>query len=264
MSSEELLAAYDAQLRMEAEVADATEWHRHGPLVRARWGDSGFVSGRDLTDLTPEQLVSLVADSLAWFRDETAVTEVEWKTRGHERADLLDLLTAHGFVADEEETVMVGRADLLDRPVDLPDGLVVRRAGEGGDLRDDVARAGLLQAEVFGHPARELEERLSAYADEPERSGLWIAETADGQVVSAGRLDVVPGTEFAGLWGGGTHADWRGRGIYRALVAARARAALDLGVVYLHSDCTPMSRPILERSGLLPITTTTPYVWSRD
>ena len=264
MSTAELLAAYDAQLRMEAEVADATEWHRHGPLVRARWGDSGFVSGRDLTDLTPEQLVSLVADSLAWFRDETAVTEVEWKTRGHERADLLDLLTAHGFVADEEETVMVGRADLLDRPVDLPDGLVVRRAGEGGDLRDDVARAGLLQAEVFGHPARELEERLSAYADEPERSGLWIAETADGQVGSAGRLDVVPGTEFAGLWGGGTHADWRGRGIYRALVAARARAALDLGVVYLHSDCTPMSRPILERSGLLPITTTTPYVWSRD
>ena len=117
---------------------------------------------------------------------------------------------------------------------------------------------------MFGHPPREVEERLAAYAGEPERTGLWIAETADGQVVCSGRLDVVPGTEFAGLWGGGTHADWRGRGIYRALVAARARAAIGLGVVYLHSDCTPMSRPILERSGLLPITTTTPYVWSRD
>lgn len=264
MSTAELLAAYDAQLRMEAEVADATEWHRHGPLVRARWGDSGFVSGRDLAGLTPEQLESLVADTLAWFQDETSVTEVEWKTRGHDRTDLLDLLTHHGFVADEEETVMVGRADLLDRPVDLPHGLVVRRAGEGGDLREDVMRAGLLQDEVFGHPPREVEERLAAYAGAPERTGLWIAETADGQVVCSGRLDVVPGTEFAGLWGGGTRADWRGRGIYRALVAARARAALDLGVVYLHSDCTPMSRPILERSGLLPITTTTPYVWSRD
>ena len=132
----ELLAAYDAQLRMEAEVADATEWHRHGPLVRARWGDSGFVSGRDLAGMTPEELEALVADTLAWFRDETAVTEVEWKTRGHDRADLLELLTQHGFVADEEETVMVGRADLLDRPVDLPDGLVVRRAGEGGEIYD--------------------------------------------------------------------------------------------------------------------------------
>jgi GNAT superfamily N-acetyltransferase len=259
-----LLGAYDAQLRLEAEVADATEWHRHGPLVRARWGDSGFVSHRDLADLSSAALEGLVTESLAWFRDETPVTEIEWKTRGHDRPDLPGLLSRHGFVADEEETVMVGRADLLDRPVDLPDGVVVRRAGEGGDLREDVTRAGLLQAEVFGHAPRELEERLTGYAEEPERTGLWIAETVDGQVVSAGRLDVVPGTEFAGLWGGGTHSDWRGRGIYRALVAARARAAIGLGVVYLHSDCTPMSRPILERSGLLPITTTTPYVWSRD
>jgi hypothetical protein len=31
----------------------------------------------------------------------------------------------------------------------------------------------------------------------------------------------------------------------------------------LNSDCTPMSRPILERSGLVAVTTTTPYVWTR-
>ena len=123
MSTTELLAAYDAQLRMEAEVADATEWHRHGPLVRARWGDSGFVSGRDLSGLTAGELEALVTDTLAWFRDETSVTEVEWKTRGHDRPDLVEVLVAHGFVADEEETVMVGRADLLDRPVELPDGV---------------------------------------------------------------------------------------------------------------------------------------------
>ena len=143
MSTTELLAAYDAQLRMEAEVADATEWHRHGPLVRARWGDSGFVSGRDLSGLTAGELEALVTDTLAWFRDETSVTEVEWKTRGHDRPDLVEVLVAHGFVADEEETVMVGRADLLDRPVDLPDGLVVRRAGEGGDLREAAAGRGV-------------------------------------------------------------------------------------------------------------------------
>ena len=82
-------------------------------------------------------------------------------------------------------------------------------------------------------------------------------------VVAAGSLDVVRGTEFAGLWGGGVLPEWRGRGIYRALVAARARAAVELGVRYMHSDCTAMSRPILERSGLVPVTTTTPYVWTR-
>jgi hypothetical protein len=36
-----------------------------------------------------------------------------------------------------------------------------------------------------------------------------------------------------------------------------------MGAVYLHSDCSDMSRPILERSGLVPVTTTTPYLWTR-
>ena len=91
---------------------------------------------------------------------------------------------------------------------------------------------------------------------------MWLAE-ADGQVVSAGRLEIVPDTEFAGLWGGATRQQWRGKGIYRAMTAARARYARDHGVRYLQSDCTEMSRPILERSGLRRITTTTPYVWKR-
>ena len=64
--------------------------------------------------------------------------------------------------------------------------------------------------------------------------------------------------------GGATDPDWRGRGLYRALTAARARSALARGVRYLHSDCTEMSRPILERAGLVAVTTTTPYVWHRD
>ena len=53
-------------------------------------------------------------------------------------------------------------------------------------------------------------------------------------------------------------------GICRALVAALACSALERGVRYLQSDCTEMSRPILERSGLVRITTTTPFVWRRD
>ena len=42
-----------------------------------------------------------------------------------------------------------------------------------------------------------------------------------------------PAPEFAGLWGGATLEQWRGRGIYRALVAARAYSAIDQGVRYL-------------------------------
>jgi N-acetylglutamate synthase-like GNAT family acetyltransferase len=91
---------------------------------------------------------------------------------------------------------------------------------------------------------------------------LWVAE-AEGQIISAGRLEPVAGTDFAGLWGGATLPQWRRRGIYRALTAARARSALALGKTLLHSDSTEYSRPILERSGLIKVTTTTPYEWRR-
>jgi GNAT superfamily N-acetyltransferase len=67
------------------------------------------------------------------------------------------------------------------------------------------------------------------------------------------------GTEFAGLWGGGTLPEWRGRGVFRALVAHRARLAADRGFRYLQVDATPDSRPILERLGFVVLATTTPF-----
>ena len=91
---------------------------------------------------------------------------------------------------------------------------------------------------------------------------LWVAEV-EGQIVGAGRLEPVAGTDFAGIWGGATLETWRGRGIYRALTAARARSALAAGKTLIHSDSTEYSRPILERSGFIQISTTTPYYWCR-
>jgi hypothetical protein len=91
---------------------------------------------------------------------------------------------------------------------------------------------------------------------------LWVAEH-QGAILSAGRLEPVPDTEFAGIWGGATREEWRGRGIYRAVTAARARAAMALAKTLIHSDSTEYSRPILERYGLVRVSTTTPYRWRR-
>jgi predicted GNAT family acetyltransferase len=91
---------------------------------------------------------------------------------------------------------------------------------------------------------------------------LWVAES-QGQIVSAGRLEPVSGSEFAGIWGGATRPEWRGLGIYRALTAARAMSALRAGKTLIHSDSTEYSRPILERAGLVRVSTTTPYRWHR-
>ena len=255
-----LLAAYDAQLRGDAEMAGALSWDRSGPLWRALFTSGGFISYESLEGVA--DVDGLIAETVGYFADNPAMEEFEWKTRGHDwPPDLGDRLEAHGLVPEELETVMVGQATALAVDVELPDGLTVRRVDQLPERDAIVSRAAQMQRDVFGDgpsPEEVLERLVRLGALEQ----FWVAE-ADDQVVSAGRLDFVEGTEFAGLWGGATLPEWRGRGIYRALTSARARSALADGVRYLQSDCSPMSRPILERSGLVAVTTSTPYVWHR-
>ncbi len=116
-----------------------------------------------------------------------------------------------------------------------------------------------MQDEVFGDPVSdEMTNALVRRLSLDDGMELWVAE-ADDRIISAGRLEPVRGTEFAGIWGGATREEWRGRGIYRAVMAARARSALQMGKRLIHSDSTGYSRPLLERSGLVRVSTTTPY-----
>ncbi|AFZ69751.1 hypothetical protein Deipe_4421 (plasmid) [Deinococcus peraridilitoris DSM 19664] len=257
-----LLNAYDSQLREETEMMSATSVDRDGPLWRGKFDTRGFVSYRNLGGLTGEVLDDLIARTIEHYASDERITSFEWKTRGHDAPpDLPERLVAHGFQPEDPETVMLGEAKLLAMEVPLPPGVQLRRVDDQLDPLPDLTRAAAAQERAFGFPfgvkdfVRQLEKKRGLIE-------IWVAE-AQGEVVCTGRLEVVPGTEFAGIWGGGTVPEWRGQGIYRALTAERARSALARGVRFMHSDSTEFSHPILQRSGLLPVTTTTPYIWTR-
>jgi GNAT superfamily N-acetyltransferase len=258
-----LLAAYDAQLRGVAEVQGSQSWDRSGPLWRAVSGTSGFVSYESLEGVGDVGDVdALISATVDHFAGNPAVQEFEWKTRGHDwPPDLGARLEAHGLVPEELETVMVGEAAALAVDVDLPAGVTIRRVDPLPERDALVIEASAVAAEIFGGgpSGEEMLDRLDRMQGLEQ---FWVAEAA-GHVVCSGRLAIVEGTEFAGIWGGSTLPRWRGQGIYRALTAARAQAALEAGVRLINSDCTVMSRPILERSGLVAVTTSTPYVWHR-
>ncbi|GAA1914476.1 GNAT family N-acetyltransferase [Nocardioides hwasunensis] len=248
-------------------MARAGEVDRDGPLWRGIFDHGGFVSYRDLDGIEGDALDDLIARTVVHYRDETDVDSFEWKSRGHDLpADLGERLVAHGFEAEPVETVMVGEASLLAVDVDLDDTpagpVVVRRLLPGPDAEADLTRMLEAQESIFG-TGRGPSVASSLAELESGGSEFWVAEVGE-RVVCAGRLTPVEGTDFAGIWGGSTLPELRGRGIYRALVAARARSAVERGIRYINSDCTDMSRPILERSGLAAITTTTPYVWTRQ
>lgn len=269
MDAAAMLDAYDSQLREAAEVSRFESVSQHGPLWWADKDGEGFVTYRDLGGLHGAELDAAIAATVAHFRA-AGVREFEWKSRGHDApADLGERLVAAGLVAEEVETVMIGPAAALARvPVAVPDEVSVRVVAPDADAQDvaaDVAAVLAMQSTVFGSDRGPRADELTGHVLDGS-TVLALAETrpeAGGsrEVVAAGTLVPVPGTAFAGIWGGGTLAQWRGRGIYRALVAARAGEAVRRGVEWIQSDCTDMSRPILERAGLTAVTTTTPYLW---
>lgn len=257
------LAAYDEQLRTDAETPSAVAVTALGPLRLVTFtGGRGFVTYRDLGGADAEAIDRLVEATLTHYRADPGITRVEWKTRAHDHAPgLHESLLGRGFVAEEPESIMVGEAQRLAVDVPLPDGVVLRQVSEENDVRAMSA----MNAQAFGDSVAEGAAMAEALLRRLSLDGtmeLWVAE-ADGQIISSGRLEPVPGTDFAGIWGGSTLKEWRGRGIYRALTAARARSTMRLGKTLIHSDSTEYSRPILERYNFLKVSTTTPYVWRR-
>ena len=255
--------AYDAQLRghVHDRLPDSVRVERDGPLVRTvGFGSQGWVEYRDLAGLEGDALDTLIARQVRLFAERGE--RFEWKYHGHDLpADLPERLRAAGFVPEETETVVIGRVDVIAAEPRLPKEVVIREVLEPADL----ARIARLEASVWNpddQPDHSWVDDLAAErAADPEGLRLFLAEAGD-LAVCAGWVRFPSGTEFVTFWGGATLPAWRGRGIYRALVAHRATLAAERGRRYIEVDASDDSRPILERLGFVAVTTTTPYVWS--
>jgi len=252
----DLLARYDAQLRgrVPDPLPAGLSVQQDGPLVRITgWESGGFVGYRDLGGLDGPELDELIARQVRFFgeRGET----FEWKLHGHDRpADLADRLVAAGFVPDELETVVIGAVATLGGEPQPPEGVTLRETRERADL-DRIDR---LEQTIWQHDETQAADLEAEIAADPDAIAIVLAEAGD-TLVCAGWARFEAGTEFATLWGGGTLPAWRGRGVYRSVVAYRARLAAARGFRFLEVDASDDSRPILERLGFVAVTTTTPY-----
>jgi GNAT superfamily N-acetyltransferase len=260
LAADELLAAYDAQLRLGGAgplPAGASVEH-DGPLHRfTGFEGGGFVLYRDLAGLEGRELDTLIARQIEVFaqRDE----QFEWKLHGHDLPrELGERLEAAGLVPGAPETVLIAPVEAVIGDVRLPEGVSLRDACERGDI----ARIAALESTIWDDDRAWLAASLEAELEaDPAALEIVLAEHGD-DLLSAGWVRFVAGSGFATLWGGGTLPAWRGRGIYRALVAERAKRARQRGFRYLQVDASDDSRPILERLGFVSVTTSTPFIWT--
>jgi GNAT superfamily N-acetyltransferase len=252
-----MLATFDAQVRRSAQPdGPGARAEVDGPVVRQVAADAPGWSGITWSQLDDDDADAVIAGQVAYFRD--LGREFEWKLYDYDRpADLARRLVAAGFVADDEEALMVADTRDIQADAGLPDGVALLTVtGEPG-----LAPFIEVQGQVFGTDPAQLRRSLLAQLRQPPGRAVLVVAMAGAEPVCAARMEYLPGRDFASLWGGGTVPGWRGRGIYRALVAYRAQLAAARGYRYLHVDALPASEPILSRLGFVRLAGTTPYLW---
>jgi GNAT superfamily N-acetyltransferase len=240
LSAETILARYDAELRVDppAEAGFERVW---ADGVLRTLGPYNLIHWWDFSD---ERAPEIARREAEFFRSR----DIEWKVYSHDGPPGLEAaLRLAGFAAGETETLVVldMQTTTLAPP---PPGIDVREVRDAAGLADLAA----VTQSAFGREAAPTEE-LAMRLQGPTLA-LFVAYDA-GRPVSSGRLELAPGRAFTGLFGGGTIPSHRGRGVYRALVAARAAEARRRGHRFLTVDARETSRPILERLGFRPLAT---------
>ncbi len=199
------------------------------------------------------ELDDAITREIAFFRG--ARRAFEWKVYAHDRPSWLrERLVSRGLRAGPAEALLV-RETGSAQP--LPRGVDVRRAGTPAELEDffTVERA------VWPGDDSEIEDELRrGFNEHPEARSFYVA-FVHGRAAAAASISYRAGSRFAGLFGGSTLAEFRGRGLYAALIEVRAFEARARHVPFLTVDALPTSRPILERLGFRMISTTWPCTW---
>lgn len=157
--------------------------------------------------------------------------------------DLVDRLLALGLVDDEPDPYVLGM--VLDAPpAQAPLDVEVRRASTA----QEHFAAEKIAAVAFNEP--EPPEPVEPRPEEHPSKMVYVAYV-DGEPVA--RASASFGEHAVSLFGGATLPEARGRGAYRALVAARWEDAVTRGTPVLVTQAGRMSQPILAQLGFRPV-----------
>ena len=151
--------------------------------------------------------------------------------------DLVERLLALGCVDDDPTPLAVGMV-LTEPPAQGPVGVEVRQA----QTDEEHLVADQIAAVAFGGPVP-----TEARPRENDPNNVVYLAYVDDKPVA--RASGSFGEHAVSLFGGSTLPEARGRGAYRALVAARWDDAVSRGTPILVTQAGPMSRPILGQLG---------------
>jgi GNAT superfamily N-acetyltransferase len=170
-------------------------------------------------------------------------TGLDWRLDEWNHESMEPTLLDHGLRLDAEVTIMEMGAEVEEPPIpglELADGLADLEAFR---THYKTVAAGFKNVDAV-EPEGDLRARYSA-ARAPGQ--FLVTAFLFGEPAGGGSLSVE--ADGASLSGGSVLPRFRHRGVYRALVAERARLANEAGAPFLVTNARPASRPALLAMG---------------
>ncbi|HEY1761429.1 MAG TPA: GNAT family N-acetyltransferase [Acidimicrobiales bacterium] len=260
-----LLAGDLARVRQlfDEQVRQGTASDGTGSVVTStphavRWsanGDNGWseVAWSNLDDTSAD---AEIARHVEYFSDRGQ--SFAWRVYDADLPnDLGPRLERAGFTLEYTSELMVAEAADIPQDVTLPAGV---------ELSFDNDERGIdrlieVHEKVFGSDHSSLRRSLRTQLVTAPHVRELVVAISNGEPISSSRIEFLPDRQFASLWGGSTLPEWRGKGLFRAMVAYRADIAAQRGYPYLYVTASSESRPILERISFSPLGSVFTYMW---
>jgi GNAT superfamily N-acetyltransferase len=259
MDRQALLALFDREQRVNVVIPGTVKETLPGIVrfTRPAPGMNFVLYSR----LEPEKMRPSIQAQIDYFQP--LGQPFEWIVYDHDSPpDLTSQLAQHGFVIGEREPILA--LDLKEAPPALlaPIQADVRRIETRAGL-DDVIE---VMERVYGGSFAWIRGRLGDHLEIPGYLSVYAAY-ADNRPACAGWIYYAannPTACFAGLWGGSTVEDQRGKGFYQAVLARRVQEARERGCGFLYINASEMSEPIVRKHGFQLLDTMRSCEWKGE
>jgi hypothetical protein len=257
MEKEELLALYDGEMRIAIEIPGTTKQNFPDLVrfLRPAPGMNFILYSRIHESELPSVISSQINDLKSFLQP------FSWQVFEHDQPDSLsDHLVAHGFIpSDDPDNVLVLEVDRIDYDLGELKPVYVRKLDSIEQL-EDVAS---IERQVLGGDFSWLVKRLGDHMKVPDYLSVYVAYQND-EPASTGWIYFNRNSQFASLYGGATVSEKQGQDLYRSVVEARIREALQRGYRFITTGASAMSLPILLRMGFEQLTVSNDFQWKGE
>jgi len=256
MNTKEIMALYNRHERMHISIPGWVT-HSEPSLIKSVSPDQdgSFIS---YFQFNAHRANHVINQQISFFS--RSRKNFEWKVYDTDKPkSICRSLLNNGFYEDEEESFMVLDLHQLSAIPDQQKHCI--EANDAERIRDAISVKQIQLRDDCDGYYRHL---INLKQQRPESIKIYVIYQ-DGEPVSSAWITFnSPLSPFAGIWGGSTIREFRGRGHYQSLLKQRIRDASMAGKRFLSIDASEMSRPIVEKYGFKVVTKTTPYMFNHD